>query len=239
MNRQLTKRVLFEKKTNKNYDYNFDLEFVKNNVSHFFSDVEMLSIQNSFDPRNFEHRNIILLGLTLNNDIFHLNYLLDEEKHKIFLEELQDDFSVKVWDKLTSLIVKRKVEEEKIYIKENLVSTFFIFLVDNKNEEDYSFLDATQDITSLVHLKLNYRFMGSNLDMSKTEHLNQVFSGIFNELYFKFYKKCESKNYKVTLYSIGSIKLYTDKYVSDYSFTVSFCVKDLNSNIIDGLNFML
>lgn len=218
MNRQLTKRVLFEKNRE-----NLDLHLIKNNVCNFFSDVEFLSMQSVYNPNNFKPTKIILVGLKLDFEVFYLQEYLSEKERQIFLEEVQDDLSVKIWNKL----------EEEFIIKPNLpnspnvklLESFFIFLAETKNVKDYSFLkqaDNSNEFTTFF--KLEYNFMGSELEMFKIEHSYQVFSGIFNELYVKNYINFTEKKAIMNLCSIDSTKIYYDTYRSYHTFTISYFI---------------
>lgn len=217
MNRQLTKKVLFEKKEKK-----INRESIRNESGELISNVEMLNSIISYNPNNYIANNVILFGITLNFDMFNIQNYLSEKENKIFIEDFQDEASVKLWSEIEKEIKIKKNNDSKTSDL-NIEKLLFSFL---EEKGKYSFLKKSDeyDINGRISLKLDYKFMSLKFDILNKESVFQICSGIFNELYFRFYDFCIKEKATINIDYINMLKFVSGKYESQHSFILHYYV---------------
>lgn len=243
MKRELTKRVIVEKSIPQNEE-DVLKKIEQYNGTEFISDIELVSHQVIYSPETFIPKKILLFGMSINDELLNnTTYLLGSEKRKILLEEIQDDLSVKIWDKLKTMTTDDSYKRINNPDTSDIVESFFSFIEtqsmgQNEKLSKYNFIKKpTIDkeniqtlLASLVAYKLDFRC--GSLKLEDLNSLESCSRGIFYELYFKFHQQCVENSYKLIIYSISSMKLYTDKYESHHGFVIQFCFSDINGNLV-------
>lgn len=248
MHRELTKKVMFEKINNKNY-----LEYLKGNTE-FFSNVHIINHQSFYHPVTYQHSRLLILGITFNEPVFvdSLNIYDNNNKQRLeFLEETQDDLSVKTWRILKPAILSQIYDNESNpeapnYL--NIKDMFFEYIHSLNEDEDktvFKKIDFIQQINKnaitdelelykATHMKLDFEM--SHINVGDTTCLKKNIkiyaNGIIRELYFLFYEFCKNKNYKLNIVSLECTRMYTGDYQTKYGFIVAFCFSDVNDTMI-------
>lgn len=248
MHRELTKKVMFEKTNAKNY-----FKYLEDNTE-YFSNIHIINHQSIYHPVTYKYSRLLILGMTFDEPVFIdslKSYDNNNKKRLEFLEETQDDLSVKTWRILKPAILSQIYDNESNSEAPNdlNIKDMFFQYVNSLNEgEDknvFKKLDFIQQINKnaitdelelykVTHMKLDFEM--SHINVGDTaclkENIKIYANGIICELYFLFYECCKDKNYKLNIVSLDCTRMYTGDYQTKYCFIVAFCFSDIDGTII-------
>lgn len=248
MHRELTKKVIFEKTNAKNY-----FEYIKDN-NEYFSNIHIINHQSIYHPVTYKYSRLLILGMTFDEPVFIdslKSYDNNNRKKLEFLEETQDDLSVKTWGILKPAILSQiydNTSNSETPNELNIKDMFFQYIHSLSEEDDKKVLkkidfiqqiskdsiNAEFELYTVTHMRLDFELSHINVGDTAclTEKIKIYANGIIRELYFLFYESCKNKNYKLNIVSLDCSRMYTGDYQTRYSFIVGFCFSDINGTMI-------